>query len=204
VYTGVDESMFVQRRSHSAGDRFEVLFRGRITDEAGVEYIIRAAKILEESDIFFKIIGFGWALPMARAESVLKELSPKNFEWIKKKLPFDELLKEMSTASISLGQFGNNDRLRRTIPHKAFESMLLGLPYITAEAEGVREAFEDGVTGFFVKPADAQAIADKIAFVRDHNTEAARVATHARSRYEKHFSKAALGATLVDVLQSND
>jgi glycosyltransferase involved in cell wall biosynthesis len=202
LYTGVDESSFGSTVPTAKTGPFTVVFRGRITDEAGVEHVIEAAKLLEGTGIDFKIIGFGWGEPVERARQAIARYKPTNLAWIERKLPVEELVRELSSASLSLGQFGDNDRLARTIPHKAFESMLLRIPYVTAEAEGIKEAFTDKTTGFFVPACDARALSQKIRFLREHYKEALETANAAHAVYEQRFSRAALGATLYSILRS--
>ncbi len=54
IYTGVDEEQFIYKEIEKFKN-FTVLFRGRLMPEAGVTYILKTAKLLEEKDIDFLI-----------------------------------------------------------------------------------------------------------------------------------------------------
>jgi glycosyltransferase involved in cell wall biosynthesis len=162
VYTGVDDTVFKIDDRVSKFEKFTVLFRGRIMSEAGVPTIIRAAKLLEGEHINFLIVGHGCNEAMQEFESTLKIVAPKNLTYIGTKLSFEELVSYMQKSHVSLGQFAKHERLERTIPHKAYESLALGLPYITARVGGVSEIFEEGKHCLMVHPEDPEDLAKNI------------------------------------------
>lgn len=59
LYTGVDDNIFHPDVSVRKESVFTVLFRGRLTPEAGVSHILLAAEMLRHENIHFRIIGFG-------------------------------------------------------------------------------------------------------------------------------------------------
>ncbi|KKS84812.1 MAG: Glycosyl transferase group 1 [Parcubacteria group bacterium GW2011_GWA2_43_11] len=162
VYTGVDDSIFKYDESVEKYEKFTVLFRGRIMSEAGVPTIVKAAKLLENEDIDFLIIGYGCNEAMREFENTLKEEKPRNIKYVGKQLPFDELVTLMQKCHVSLGQFANHERLERTVPHKAYESLAMKLTYVTARTGGVQEILEEGVHCLMVNPEDKGDLADKI------------------------------------------
>jgi glycosyltransferase involved in cell wall biosynthesis len=170
VYTGVDDEVFKPDPMVKKFEQFTVLFRGRITHEAGVEYVLRAAKLLEGEGIDVLIIGYGWNTELERFNAVMEELKPVNVKHIAKQLPLTELVPLMQRCHVALGQFADHERLKRTIPHKAFEALALGLPYVTARAEGICEILEDGETCLLVRPADAEELARAIVQLK-HTTD---------------------------------
>jgi glycosyltransferase involved in cell wall biosynthesis len=48
------------------------------------------------------------------------------------------------------------------VPTTVMEAMATGLPVVTTDVGAVREVVAEGITGFVVRPADPQAIADAI------------------------------------------
>ncbi len=162
VYTGADDSVFKSDNTVSKYERFTVLFRGRITNEAGAEIVLRAAKELEDNGIDFLIIGYGWNKEKECFDKVMQELHPKNVRHISCQVPFEELIPLMQRCHVALGQFAKHERLERTIPHKAFEAMAMRLPYITARARGVSEIMEDKKSCAMVDAGDAQGLAEQI------------------------------------------
>ena len=59
--------------------------------EAGVEYAIKAAKILEDKNVKFIMIGGG--ILLGKTKELIKELKPANLELITDFLPQEKLRK---------------------------------------------------------------------------------------------------------------
>lgn len=198
MYTGTDESVFKTMGTVKKQNRFTVLFRGRIMSEAGVPTILRAAEILKEEDIYFDIIGFGWGSWVEEAKNIYMALSREKVIWTEKQLPFGELLDRMSQADISLGQFGASERLERTVPHKAYESMLLRIPYITANAYGIKEIMEDGKHCLMVPPEDHYALADAILKLKNNSHIRESLVSNAEDLYKSMYSNKVVGSRLLE------
>lgn len=186
TYTGVDKIFDVEPAANRY-ERFTVLFRGRITTEAGAEYVLRAAKILEDKGIHFLIIGFGWGSAVEEFSSTMESLKPKNVEHIKEQVPLGELIYMMRRCHVSLGQFGKSQRLERTIPHKAYESLAMRLPYITARTAGISEILEDGRDCLMVNPADPEDLARKILELKEGLSLRESLAQNGYNVYRERF-----------------
>ncbi len=208
VYTGADEifndtnirMMRMKRMEANEGNRkFLVLFRGKLTPESGVMYILKAAEILENNkNISFRIIGAGYLLE--KVERFINEHNLSNVELISRYLSNDELMEKMGESDLMLGQFENNPRLDRTIPHKTFEAFALGVPYLTGKALAIREIAEDGINAFFVPLANPIAIANKIESLVKQPELIERVATQARKIFEEKFALTPLVERLVKIM----
>jgi len=68
------------------------------------------------------------------------------------------------------------------------EYMACGLPVVCAESGGNRELVEDGKTGFVIAPADPRALAQQIAYLRDHEAERRAMGAAGRQRIVESFS----------------
>lgn len=201
VYTGTDESAFYYNPAIKKNNKFTVLFRGRIMKEAGVIHVLKAAKILENDNIDFLIIGFGWGEAIREFNEALKELNPKNVKYIKEQLPIDELRDLMLGCHISLGQFEANERLKRTVPHKAYESLNMRLPYITARTEGIMEILTDGETCLMVNPRDPEDLVDKIKKLRDDNDLTNKLIINAEKLYKDKFSEKVIVQPIIKLIK---
>lgn len=196
VYTGVDESVFSADVVPKL-PRFTVVFRGRLTYESGIEYVVQAAKLLESEDIFFRIIGYGYKL--AEVNDLIEKLHVKNVEIISQRLSFAEMKTKMAECHVSIGQLSDNKRLERTIPHKAFESLALRLPYVTAQAGAVGEILKDGKSCVMIPAADSSALAGAIVTLRDNPAYAESLQKKAYDLFERRLSQRALGEKLVSL-----
>jgi|SRR3989344_1487785 len=194
IFTGVEDDFLydplIKKRS-----KFTAVFRGQLLPEAGVRHIIMAAKILENEDIDFLLIGNG---RLERdIQSIINKLHPKNLTRISSYLNREELIKKMQECHVSLGQFEQHERLKRTIPHKAFESFALRLPYITGDTPAIREIVGDGENAFLVPLADPEALALKILFLSKHKEVLEQVADKAFQYSKNNLSPKRLAEEIV-------
>lgn len=199
VFTGCDEDVFnpsitaaVQKRP-----KFTAVFRGKFLPEAGVTHIIEAARILEKDDIQILILGHGFLEENVRAQ--VESLKLSNLEWMSDKPDLPELARRMAACHVSLGQFESHERLGRTIPHKAFESLALGLPYVTAHAAGVSELLTDGQNCLMVPPGNPQAIADAIRKLKASPDLRSSLAHAGRKTFETRASSRVLAEKIVEI-----
>jgi len=201
LFTGVDEESFFFDPKISKRDEFTVLFRGRFLPEAGVQYIIKAANLLQDYGVNFLIIGFGFE--EKKIENLIRDYAPRNIQWIKTYLPTNELRNLMLSCHISLGQFEKNERLERTIPHKAFESLAMKLPYVTGRADGIRELLEDKKTCLLVNLADPSDLADKILQLKNNEEFRNYLAENGYELFKKKFSSDVLGGEFLQIIKDN-
>jgi glycosyltransferase involved in cell wall biosynthesis len=109
----------------------------------------------------------------------------------------NDLRRIMLSSHVSLGQFENNDRLNRTIPHKAGESLALKLPYITGRSDGISELLVDGKSCLMVNLADHHDLANKIMVLRNDPSLARNLVDNGYVVYEKFLTPKVIGGELV-------
>jgi len=201
LFTGADDSMFYPDVNVKKNDKFTVLFRGRFLPEAGVRHIVDAAKILEKKEVNFLIIG-GAGLEKEITEQV-KNLNLRNLEIIsKRRLGTNELRKKMLTSHVSIGQVENHERLERTIPYKAFESLALKLPYINGNALGIKELLEDRKNCLLVNLADPKDLAKKIMELKNNPRLRKKLAENGYKLYKEKLNPKVLGRELLNIIKS--
>lgn len=207
IYTGVDEGVFGSSIEHepliikkSDNSEFVVLFRGKLTPECGIEYILDAAEMLKaESKIKFKILGRGYLLE--KVEKIIKDKGLHNVNLISKYLSDQEMQQEILRSSIYLGQFEDNHRLKRTIPHKAFEAFIAGIPYLSEDAPAIRELVIDGQTGFLVSAANPDLIAKKILELSKNKKLLTQVAENAKKMYQDRLTEVKLADGIIKIIK---
>lgn len=201
VFTGVDETVFTypDEKKTNNTDTFTVLFRGRFLPEAGVDVILKAAKILEHEPISFSIIGFG--ILCAEVEKEMQELSLPNVRLDKNNYPLESLPEVMLGHTISLGQLADHPRLQRTIPHKAFESAALKIPYVTARTVGVQELFTDGESALMCVPGDPVDLARVIMYAYTNRSVLDEIGEKGYRSFKEKASQKVLGEQLVTIFK---
>jgi glycosyltransferase involved in cell wall biosynthesis len=195
LYTGADDSWFRPDPSIAKQPVFTVLFRGKFLPEAGAEYVIRAAKLLEGQGVEFLVLGLGYW--QRQIKDLVDSLRPTNLTLITEHLPEEELSKRMLGCHVALGQLADHPRLARTIPHKAYEALSLGLPYLTARSAGIKEILTEGENCLMVNPADPKDLARAILELKVDPARANRLAVGGRCLFEEKFTPALLARQLL-------
>ncbi len=197
AWMGVDEKEFFYDTSIKKREDFTVLFRGRFLPESGILTVIETAKKLEKSNIQFLIIGAGFMYREVNA--LMAKLAPTNIEMINEKIPSRELREHMLSCHISLGQLADHPRLDRTLPCKLFESLSLKLPYLTGRNAGVLELLKEDETCFAVEPNNADDLAQKILFLREHPNMLEKIAHQGYELYKEKLTSKQLAEEVVSV-----
>ena len=201
AWTGVDEKNYFYNSDLKKFDDFTVIFRGRLLPEAGGEVIVRAAKLLEGSNI--KVLMHSFGLELEKIKKIIEELKPSNFVLITDFLPIEQVRETMQKSHLSLGQLSSHDRLQRTIPHKAYESLALKLPYLTARNPAVLELLEDGKTCLTFNPGDEKDLADKIIWAKDNVKNLDEIAQNGYEFFVENLTSKVLAKKLIDRLKNN-
>lgn len=195
AWMGVDEEVFFRDPAIRKNREFTVLFRGRFLPESGILTVIETAKKLEDKNIQFLIIGHGFMYREVNA--LMEKLKPKNIEMVSERLPEKELRNRMLSCHISLGQLADHPRLLRTLPAKLFESLALGLPYLTGRNAGALELLRENETCIAVEPDNPDDLAEKILYLRDHPEMLEKVAERGYNLYKEKLTSKKLAGDMV-------
>jgi len=167
VYVGANEPASPPAPAALPGRaEFTVFYYGTYLPLHGIDYIIRAAKLLEgRKDIRFEIVGRG--REKEKVVELARSLGLANVrftDWI----PYSELPAAISGADICLGgHFSAIEKAGRVISGKTFQFLALGKPTIVGDCKASRELLVPGETACLCKMADARALADAVSLLRD-------------------------------------
>jgi glycosyltransferase involved in cell wall biosynthesis len=198
IYTGVDESQFKESSVYKTPkDLFNnsniVLFRGKYTPESGLEVLAQASKLLSSEKITFWIFspGIPRNLEFSRNSIVIRKFvdSKKN------------LAKVYSEASLTLGQLSNHTRLRRTIPHKAYEAAFLAKPYLSARTKGILELFTERENIICFTAGDATDLARKIKIFYANSKRYEKIGKNMRKKYDSDLSQQVLTSRFLTIVE---
>jgi len=191
LYTGCDERNFYYDETLKKTEQFTAVFRGKHNHEAGLSVVLQAGRLLEREGIALRIYSPGY---------VPEEAIPSNVSIQDTFLPFTELRTRMSECHVSIGQMAKHERLHHSIPHKAFESCRMGLPYISAYSRALKE-FLGQDKGMYVPPEDPRALAQALIRIRNNPELATSLAEAGMSAYAEKASWQVLANTLVGFVQ---
>ncbi|MBU4353413.1 glycosyltransferase family 4 protein [Candidatus Parcubacteria bacterium] len=195
-WMGVDEKVFFYDPNIKKNHEFTVLFRGRFLPESGILTVIETAKKLEDKNVRFLIIGHGFMY--RKVNALMEKLKPKNIDMISEKLTGNALRNHMLSCHISLGQLADHPRLSRTLPCKLFESLALGLPYLTGRNAGVLELLKEDENCIAVEPGNSDDLAQKILFLKNNPDMLAKIAEQGYKLYKEKLTSKQLAKEVID------
>ncbi len=170
---------------------FEVLYFGTYLPLHGVEYIIKASRLLEDKkDIRFTMIGKGQLLEEA------KKLASDNVEFVDRWISPSELGSYILRADVCLGVFGDTDKAKRVIPCKVYDCMGMGKPIITGDTPAIRELLTHGDTAILSPVAHPASIAEAVLRLKADKTLCEAIGKRAERLYQKRCSSKAIGREL--------
>ena len=191
IFTGLNETLFldeskksdlivnVESRLEELSHGITVLFRGKVNKESGFSDIIQTAISLQDEASFIFVLGKNDALRSFPANVIaISEISDNEMKQI------------YDISDVAIGQISIHPRLRYTIPHKAFEAGFFGIPYISADSEGIRE-FLDTSSALLIAPPFVPELVKAIKLLKSTSSHVS-YREQIRKRYVDHASQRVL------------
>jgi glycosyltransferase involved in cell wall biosynthesis len=186
-------------------DRFVVLYHGTFTERYGVDLVIEAAATLhtEIPGLEVHLVGDGeQRKPLVQ---LVKKLGLEGVVSLSDGMVGPDRLREVfADADVGVVPNRSNVFTEGILPTKLLEYVLVGIPAVVAETDGVRQYFDEDMVTYF-QPGDALALAEGIrALWADRELRSSKVA-HAKafnlaySWEEKAKEYVGLVSELVDV-----
>ncbi len=178
----------------------KIVFVGRLAEEKGVGYAIRAISILKEKhyNVEFLIVGEG---PLKNALSRLcRDLGIEKYVFFLGAKNHDQLVKIFNTAHLFVTPTAleiTGDKKR--IPNVMREAMASGFPVVSTYHTGISEWVDDGFCGFIVPARDAKALAERLAYLIDHPKLWPEMGRNGRKFVEENYDKDVFNRQLVDI-----
>jgi len=169
VFVGVEPELFYKQELtiHTDNETKNVLFYGQFIPLHGIETIVEAAKILENENIQFTLIGIGQkAANIDKKINSLKLKNIKRIEWI----AYDRLIYSIYESDICLGIFGSSKKASRVIPNKVFQILATGKPLITMDSPAIRELIPKNLSKItLIPPANPEELSLAIKSMLENN-----------------------------------
>jgi glycosyltransferase involved in cell wall biosynthesis len=165
---------FVDAGAPSVQEKTGQLFVGRLSEEKGVAVLAQACKQLAPGMVT-TVIGAG---PQAQAFSGLAGLH------LLGALPAAQVMQQMaSTQALLIPSI-----CYESFPRTLVEAYACGVPVLASRIGALAELVVDGQTGIHVNPGDAQDLANKMIWARNHPAEMAQMGQRARQLYEQKYT----------------
>ena len=163
----------------SDGDKGYIVYIGRLSDEKGVDILIKAMK--ENSDIPLKIVGSGNYQP--QLEALATQLGLKNVEFLGSQYGDD------------LESLFNNCRFvvvpsiwHENFPYVMMEAFARGKAVIGSDKGGIPEYISEGETGFVFPSHDVKSLAGFIRKLFDNPEKAKEMGLKAKAFADNQFN----------------
>lgn len=190
IYTGTDSKVFYPDSAVVKKPIFTAVFRGMFLPATGIKTVIKAAALMKNEAVDFVISGWGDEEVWVKSEIARLSLSRVRLNTVF--MEPDALRRMILSSHVMLGQFSLNPRLDRTIQHKTFEALALGMPYVTRDSISNREILSDGENCIFISPNNPGELAETIKRLKNDALLCEKLSKGARLLYEQRCSVDAL------------
>jgi len=198
IFIGSDDESIYPLEKKVFAENFLVHFHGAFNPLQGVEFIVRAAKLLENENIKFNIIGKGQTYKKVRELAV--SLKAENINFIDP-VGYDQLKKYMGLADVCLGVFGETEKARQVIPNKAYESLAAGRSLITGNTPAIKELLTDRENVLLCNMSDSDDLAEKIKELKNNTELNNAISRSGYELFQKKLRPKILGGQLLNLIQ---
>lgn len=151
----------IQMKSESPplnSNKHNLLYVGRLAEEKGVEYIIRALPLILKKFPDTNVIVVGDGPDMERLNKMSEKLLVSSHTTFTGKVKNDHVEKyyQQSTIVVVPSTYPDN------LPTVCIEAMNCGRPIIAARIGGIPELVEDGRNGYLFEPKNSTQLAEKV------------------------------------------
>jgi len=169
-----------------------IVFVGRLSEEKGIEILLRSMEYPDMRDIKLKIVGSG---PLMKYfNDKVKEKDLFNIEVLGLR-PYEDTIKLMGKAAFlifpSLWYEG--------FPMTILESLACATPIIGSDIGAIKYILENQRISVLSKPGDQKDLAKKILWLWNHSEERERMARNARKVFEEKYTAQRNYEILMDI-----
>jgi len=169
------------------GRRYLVGYVGVMGEQEGIDYLLRAARIIirdkGREDIHFGLVGGGTELEAMKQYAA--DLGVSEFVTFTGRIPDEPMLEMLSTADVCVNPDVANEMNDKSTMNKIMEYMALGKPVVQFDlTEGRRSALEASV---YAKENDEEDLAEKIIELLGDEQRRKRMGEYGRRRVEEEL-----------------
>ena len=200
VYNGFDWSRLEHVDTRSGRDdlTFTVVMAARMDPVKHYEVVMEAARRLSRDSKGWRFLLAGDGPQRPRLMSLAGELVEAGV--VQFLTPGLEVLGVVAQAQVGV-LMTNPAIAREGLSNSIMEYMALGLPVVCSDGGGSPELVLEGATGFLIPPGDAGALADRLAFLREHEDVRSRMGAAGRARIVDAFSVDRMAKDMIAVYE---
>ena len=134
-----------------------IIYIGRLSPVKGVEYLIRAMRLVKDKEPDAKLMLIGDGSEKEKLKSIIKKLNLEHLVMHLPQLPNQNIPKYAVASDVLV-----LPSLSEGFPMTILEAMASGLPIVSTKVSGLPEIVKEGKNGFLVEPGNPEQLADKI------------------------------------------
>jgi glycosyltransferase involved in cell wall biosynthesis len=155
IHNAIEPEIILSQQSNNSGT-FKVIYVGRLEETKGIHDLLRLAKKLEDSGIFFIIAGSG-------KNYHYPDHQPSNVSFVGN-IPNRKLMSYYDQAQIFL-----LPSYSESFGIVVLEAMARGLVILASDLPCLREYLQEGINGFFFPAGDIETMKQRILYIKDNN-----------------------------------
>ena len=197
--SGVDLAHFAPVDRHPDGGPFTFLLAARLLWEKGVGEFVEAARRLRSEGLEARFQILGIVEPDSSAAVSRAQLQ----QW-----QDERVIAYLGSADDVRPAYASADCVvlpsydREGVPRVLLEASAMGVPVITTDMPGCRDAVEDGTTGFLCEPRSVDSLKDTMTRMLDLSPdERLRMGAAAKAKMEREFNETLVHRAYLDALR---
>ncbi len=201
VLVGSDDSIFFPNpKVNSDKEKFIVHWHGHIVPFHGVGIILKAAELLKDNkSIEFQIVTrFNSKYRKLRDQAEKLKLDNLKFH---PETDYKGIAKFINQSDIVLGVFNDNLKSQVVVPNKIVEAAACKKPVITIKTKAGLEVFSEQSIEF-IKPNDAEALAEAIAKLYKNESSRQDLANNAYQIFQSQLTPKVIVKNFIESLKS--
>ncbi len=186
------------------GSPLRILALARFVKTKGLEYLVRAAKRLDEAGVDFRLTLGGSGMLELSLKTLAATLGIKDKVFFPGFIDHDQVPAHMlKTDVFVMPSVVKENGDRDGLPTVLMEALLHGVPVIATDVGGICEVVEDGVTGLIVPQRDPDALAGAILRLKADPEAARAMAEAGTARVRDLYDTERNVGRMMDLIREN-
>lgn len=183
---------------------YKLLALGRFVGKKGYDYLLKAAGILAQSGLDFRLTMAGDGPLRGRLEQQARNLGISGKVSFPGFLPHDKVSEQfLSTDVLLMPSIYHSSGDRDGIPTVIMESLMHRVPVIATDVAGISEVIVDRVTGLLIPEKNEGAIAEAVNLMVSNREQALKMARQGRERVLKQFDPDTSHRKMLELFQTH-
>lgn len=201
LFLGVDENLFFPQEFMGKKKKFIVGFNGNYIPLQGIDFIIKAANLLNQNNknIIFEIVG-GTTQEIFEKKRLVKNLKISNIRFIPR-VPLVEIPQTIAKSDIQLGIFGATPKTNRVIPNKVITALAMKKPIISSDTMAIRELLSHGNNCYLCKRADPESLANAVISLYEDPVLREKISNNGYKLFKNKLNSITLSKELLKIIE---